>query len=338
MGDQREEDDEADYSEAISEREEEEKGAKKPKSRAKARTNDETDTELEEERSEVPENIEISGDINLEKIVSQPTWRDILMELVATEKLDPWNIDVVEISEQYIIKIKNMKSMDLRIPANLILAAAIMLRFKSDALQLEEEEQVVASEVFVDESLPPVEIPMLELRTRIPPKRKVTLDELLVAMEKVFDDQKKREEHTQNVDIPAVMNIKLPEFDIDDRMNEVYQRAKKLADKEGLVTFSQLIRERTREEIVFTLLPLLFLVQNGKVKLFQEKIFAEIFIQILPEEKKEGKKEEKENKEKKESKKSEGNEEERAEKEGREPKKGEAKKEEKESPGKGKGG
>ncbi len=299
MGDQGEDED-YEESEAISEREEE--SPKKSKSRAKARAKDETDTELEEERGDVPENIEISGDINLERIVSQPTWRDILMELVATEKLDPWNIDVVEISEQYILKIKNMKSMDLRIPANLILAAAIMLRFKSDALQLEEEEQVVASEVFVDESLPPVEIPMLELRTRIPPKRKVTLDELLVAMEKVFDDQKKREEHTQNVDIPAVMNIKLPEFDIDDRMNEVYQRAKKLADKEGLVTFSQLIRERTREEIVFTLLPLLFLVQNSKVKLFQEKIFSEIFVQLLPEEKKEGKEKRADGKEKKEKK------------------------------------
>ena len=131
--------------------------------------------------------------IDLEHLVAQPTWREMLLDLVASEKLDPWNIDIVDIAGRYLVRIRNLQMMDLHVPANLILAASILLRFKSDALKFEEEEQVVEQEVFIDEQKVPVEIPMLSLRTRIPPKRKVTLDELVNALEEVFEEQKIRE-------------------------------------------------------------------------------------------------------------------------------------------------
>lgn len=222
-------------------------------------------------------------DVNLEHLVAQPTWKEMLLDLVVREELDPWNIDIGEISEKYLKRIREMQTLDLHVPANLILAASILLRFKSDAVRLEEEEQVVEQETFIDEGRAPVEIPMLSLRTRIPPKRKVTLDELVQALEEVFEQQKKREEKAARPAIPPSMVIELPEFDLEERMGEMLGRVRKSVDKKGLVTFSQLLGERTRENIVFTLLPLLFLAQNGKVNIFQEKFFGEIFVQLLEE-------------------------------------------------------
>jgi len=222
-----------------------------------------------------PNNVEAK--VDLEALVAQPTWREMLLDLVVTEKLDPWNIDLVEIASKYLERIRNLQKLDLRVPANLILAASILLRFKSDALRFEEEEQVVEEQVFIDELQPPLEIPMLSLRTRIPRKRKVTLDELMTALEEVFEEQRRKQEKPV---IRENLLINMPKYDITERMKEIYGRVKKLADSAGLVTFSSLLKSKTREEIIYTLLPILHLAQDGKLSVFQEKFFGEIFIQL----------------------------------------------------------
>ena len=238
-------------------------------------------------------------EMKLERIVTYPTWREMLLDLVAQKKLDPWNIDLVEITAGYLEKIKNMEMLDLRVPANLILAASILLRFKSDALRFEEEVQEVVEQVYVEEDAEPAVIPVLELKSRIPPKRMVTLDELLLAMEKVFEEQKKREQKAQRITVPTVINIQLPEFNIEERMDGVYSRVLKELDSEGLATFSNIVEERTPIGMISTLLPLLHLVQDRKLSVFQERFFGEIFIRVREmeaEEKKPEKDEEKDEK------------------------------------------
>jgi len=267
-----------------------------PPARKAAKTRDSDDAEIEDTADKMSSPKLKSQDMKLEKIVEFPTWREMLLDLVASRELDPWNIDIVEITTGYIERIKKMEMLDLRVPANLILAAAILIRFKSDALRFEEEAQVSTEETYVpEEGGEPEVIPMLELKTRIPPKRMVTLDELLLAMEKVFDDQKKREEKAQRIEIPAVINIQLPEFNIEQRMADVYKRVMDTKDVEGLTTFSGILHSNDAKEVITTLLPVLHLVQDRKITIFQEKFFGEIFIRVREEsDKKEGAKRKKE--------------------------------------------
>jgi chromatin segregation and condensation protein Rec8/ScpA/Scc1 (kleisin family) len=138
-------------------------------------------------------------------------------------------------------------------------------------------------ETYVEEGAEPEVIPVLELKTRIPPKRMVTLDELLLAMEKVFEEQKKREDKAQKIEIPSVINIQLPEMNIEQRMAEVYDLVVERKDSEGLATFSSLLDERTPLEIITTLLPVLHLVQDRKLSIFQEQFLGEIFIRVREE-------------------------------------------------------
>ncbi len=244
--------------------------------------NSEAADEIAEEREDTGVS-SMEGGMGLETIVGLPTWREALLELVDTHKLDPWNIDIVEVASGYLQKIRNMEMLDLRIPANLILAAAILIRFKSDALRFEEQAPLPEEAIAPDEDYGVAGIPPLELNGRIPPKRMVTLDELITAMDRVFDEQKKREEKAQRIEIPSVMNIQLPEFNIEQRMAEVYGRVLAEKDSEGLATFSSLLREGTSEEIIYTLLPMLHLVQDRKLTVFQEKFFGEIFIRVQEE-------------------------------------------------------
>ncbi len=256
-------------------------------------------------------------ELELDRLVEDPTWREMLLDLVSKDQLDPWNIDIVEITRRYIARIKKMKVLDLHIPSNVILAAAILLRFKSETLALENEENVIENEVFIEEPVP-VEIPMLELKVRVPPKRSVTLGDLIHALEEVIDIEKKRNERKKRY-IPEFMEIKIPRYDIEEEIKEIYQRTKKLADNTGWLSFSALVKDKYPDEdsknkngqkednsgeketddddpvriqrnIMLTLLPLLYLSQEEKISIIQEKIFGEIFIKVLKESKKEAKK------------------------------------------------
>ncbi|VVB65412.1 Segregation and condensation protein A [Candidatus Gugararchaeum adminiculabundum] len=248
---------------------------------------DEEEREKEQQKNEFLSEGAYGGqkELNLEKLVSLPTWREMILDLVESEKLDPWNIDMAEVTDKYIQRVRKMQTLDLRVPANLILAAAILLKFKSDALKFEEQEQVAEDNVFIDEGAAGdvEEVPVLELRTRIPPKTKVTLEELMTAMEEVFEDQRKREMKLLDA-VPesgSPLQINVPKYDMEDRMKEMLTRIEETTDSEGLVLFSSLLTEKTSEQLIMTLLPLLHLAQNNKISLKQEKMFGEIIIRLL---------------------------------------------------------
>ncbi|MFH1285684.1 MAG: hypothetical protein ABIH99_03820, partial [Candidatus Micrarchaeota archaeon] len=76
------------------------------------------------------------------------------------------------------------------------------------------------------------------------------------------------------------MEIELSSYNISEKMENLYEKAKKLADREGFLTFSALLMDKTPREKIETLLPVLHLVQDSKLTLSQEKMFGEIFIHV----------------------------------------------------------
>ncbi|RLG69280.1 MAG: hypothetical protein DRO07_02530, partial [Candidatus Iainarchaeum archaeon] len=79
--------------------------------------------------------------IDLVGLIEQPTWKSILLDLVRKEKMDVWAIDLVELSQKYLQRIQELKENNLRIPANAMLACAILLKLKSRTIKLPHEEE-----------------------------------------------------------------------------------------------------------------------------------------------------------------------------------------------------
>ncbi len=221
-----------------------------------------------------------SEDANIEKMILMPTWREMLYDLVHSNQLDPWNIDLAEITNKYLERLKQIQTDDLRVPANLILAAAILLRFKCDLLSLKEAPAQSTLDEYIEEGVPLMEIPSLQLAGRVPPKGRVSLQELVSALEKVFSDQKKKSEEAPLIEVPSSMEIQVAEFNIDSYIQKVHGKILDLKDSEGLVTFSSLLCARTREQVIFTLLPVLFLSNKGVISMAQDPFFGEIFIRV----------------------------------------------------------
>lgn len=207
------------------------------------------------------------------EVVVQPTWREFLVDLVQSEKMDPWDIDLCEVADKCLHRIKNWESLDLRIPANVILASSLLLRFKADALEWKpiEEEYFVEEPMLVQEDLPE-----LILKPNRPRARRVTLQELMSAVESVMKEGRRVQ---RILPAPIALNVQLPQKTMGERISDVFQRAIALKDADNLVLFSELSEGKTVEHLI----PVLHLVNNQKVDAWQDEVFGEIFVKILAE-------------------------------------------------------
>ncbi|MBD3397649.1 hypothetical protein GF412_00750 [Candidatus Micrarchaeota archaeon] len=220
-------------------------------------------------------------DLPLTSIVRKPSWKQLLVDLVISEKLDPWDIDIVAVADGFMKTVKDMEKFEFHVPANIILASAILLKYKSNALRMYEEPEEIEMPPEPIEVEGEGDIPPLQIKARIPPKAPITLNELIVEMERVikYDD----EEHMNRkprIKPREVIEMPLPEYDIEKEMGKLYSKMKQEMDGENLVLFSELVKQKTPKETILTLSPLLHLAQEKAVGLRQDRFWGEIFIKV----------------------------------------------------------
>ncbi len=228
----------------------------------------------------------MTSQFDIHSMVEKPTWKQMLLELIDQNKIDPWDVDIALIADGFLKKVKEMEKLDFAVQANIILAAAILLKYKSEYLKyITMEEQTTLDEYPVEEAElfggNPDELPQLSLVSRIPPKRQITLDELMGEMEKVIKYDDTEREVIPRGAIEEVIDFEITEEDIEKKMDDVLFRIKNNTDDTGWSLFSRVIPERSNIEIIYTLISLLHLSQMKMIKIKQDKVFGEIFIYLL---------------------------------------------------------
>ncbi|MGC8479712.1 MAG: segregation/condensation protein A [Candidatus Micrarchaeia archaeon] len=226
--------------------------------------------------------IENEKKMDLSLLVNDATWKDILIELVRTNKLDPWNIDIVDIVDKYISAIKALKVMDLRVPANIILAAALLLRLKSEMLSLfERNDEIIEDGEEQDFVRPNITVDELSLRLRPPIKRKIALIELIHALDEAMKIKDRK--GAQKIINGVQFNIKFDDVDMEKETERLYDEIKKRVDKKNMTTFSYLSKDISivnNDLVIGLFIPLLFLTHKERIFLLQEEFFGEIIIQL----------------------------------------------------------
>lgn len=227
------------------------------------------------------------------------TWRTILMELVNSNRMDPWNIDIKLLTKEYLRQIralKNNEKHDFRVSAKMILAAALLLKLKSSRLlegDLNALDQLFASTQpeeelehdtmdLVDEILPDseqqIEPHKLIPRTPQPRKRKVSIYDLVDALEKALEVKERRimrRMPTLEVEVPK----KKPDVTI--LMNHLFEQIERLYNQErDKVLFSDLTPGDEREDKIVTFIPLLHLDNARKINMKQHQMFGPIEVHL----------------------------------------------------------
>jgi segregation and condensation protein A len=224
----------------------------------------------------------------LQTIINQESWDDLIVHIVTMEDLDPWDVDLVKLTDSFLKYVENMEKLDFRIPAKVVLVAAILLKLKSDILNplirpkesgnsfnvfsLEVEDYEHVKEKMLQIDLHPV------VKRKI--KRKVTLDELVSALKKAVKVHEKRKEKKTRIGRRVEREIDITEEDIENRIMAL------MDDIDGLmagldsekVEFSKIVKKWNRDEIITHFMPLLHLSNRGEVLMEQEDFFKEILI------------------------------------------------------------
>ena len=223
------------------------------------------------------------------------TWKDIIFDIIKQEGMDPWDIKIGNLASKYIAYLGDLKKMDFKIGGKVVLAAALLLRVKSKILvgdDMDEFDRLIASatvdeDEFYDEvaaeyrdssHIPDQEKMILIPKMPQPRKRKVSINDLVGALEKALEVKKRRIMKAMpdgNVEIPRRQkDISLLIKHVYNRILGFFTRGKK-----GL-KYSDLVDMKNRKETIETFLPLLHLSNSRKIELEQEKPFDEIHINL----------------------------------------------------------
>ena len=220
------------------------------------------------------------------------TWQSIIYELVKSEQMDPWDIDVSVLTQKYIDMLRTLKQHDFRVSGKVLLAAAILLKMKSNKLVGDDLSELDRLLIGVEDEIGELgfdetsqiskldEIPNLIPRTPQPRKRKVSIFDLVEALEKALEVKRRRLLHS----LPP-LNLEAPKKkrDITQIIRDVYGKIKSFfistffKDK---LTFSKLLPSESKEDKVYTFIPLLHLAQQNKIELMQETHFGEIEVML----------------------------------------------------------
>lgn len=225
------------------------------------------------------------------------SWQQIIFGAVKSEEMDPWNIDISKLSRSFLDKLSKLKEMDFKVSGKVILAAAILLRLKSNKLVGEDLtylDQLIASSSQNEEDAFYEELAGMEGKDRVnvsidgrdyelllhtpqPRKRKVSVYDLVEALEKALEVKNRRKGWgSDEVQIEVPKNVVDIKELVQKIFNDVIMYFK--TKKQEKLTFTKLLRTGNREEKVFTFVPLLHLSNEGKVILQQATHLGEIEI------------------------------------------------------------
>jgi chromatin segregation and condensation protein Rec8/ScpA/Scc1 (kleisin family) len=219
------------------------------------------------------------------------SWQEIIYDLINTEQLDPWDIDIGILTNKYLERIRSLEDEDFFVSSKVLLAAAFLLRIKSELLldkylkSIDEilfgkkEEKI--QKINLDE-LDFEDIPDLVPKSPLPRFKKVSLKELIESLNKAIITENRRiKKEIINNNALRETSISLPKrrFNPTTKSKEIYEKLldyikQNFAEK---ISFSELT-SADKEERIISFSMLLNLENQRKVWLEQLGHFEEFYI------------------------------------------------------------
>ncbi|KAF1076659.1 segregation/condensation protein A [Methanogenium sp. MK-MG] len=224
---------------------------------------------------------------------------EILVSMAESGEIDPWNIDIVEVTDRFLGELERMKTLDLRISGRTLFFASFLLRMKSEYLEeSEDDESDIIEDSFelsddfesdpdfsFDDVSEPIERLEREIKRRIGRKGKrkspVTLYELIKELktaEKVERRSSRKKRAFPDVIFAASDIVSVAhEEDLQDLAVSAYACFEEMSATDEIITLSSLSSAMNMDyRAVY--LPLLFLMLEGRLIIWQDEFFGDIYI------------------------------------------------------------
>jgi len=230
----------------------------------------------------------------------------IAFELVMRQHLNPWDIDLVRFSTMYLQRAKQEK-IDLMTAGRIIYMAWKVLKLQSDNLVVNMESEKEEIEPFGWGDIPTemwlsndddysytnlimkMPEPLLDEPLRRNAKRRVTLIELLGAFDQARKEseeyqllEQQRREERERLALKARKRMigTVHEDNLEEDVEAVWKKIK--ASPKTMMSLPELCKNQEREEMIKTLMSILFLAYDQKIRVYQKRFpYGKIFIKNI---------------------------------------------------------
>jgi len=206
-----------------------------------------------------------------------PPW-NILFELHKFRRLKPWDVNIAFLLTSFLEEMDKSGDVDFRASGVALDSSSLIYLMKSKLL-LKLEEPPAPPKPPPDFLPPPLSIPLRYELTS------TTIQHLLEALDEVLKGERALALRPSLEPVLPPPPDFLPPVDlylmeIEKEMERLYRSLLGLAEKGRLVVFSKVVAGLEKLRAVKTFIVLLFLAQTGKVSLWQEENFSEIYITL----------------------------------------------------------
>ena len=196
----------------------------------------------------------------------------IIVDLCKKNEMDPWNIDVIEITDKFLEEIKNAEN--LAAPGKILHYAAILVRMKSEILTTEDEEEEEDSQPeFIPDEVE-FDIPELQLIPRKRAKRWTTLAQLLFALQSGSKSIKPKKSVRR---INKILSLPHEE-DLEEKILEVEKELADLFEKNGKIYFSEIVPKKDKKEQISYFLSIQYLYFRNRLSISQRRLYGKLEI------------------------------------------------------------
>ena len=206
-----------------------------------------------------------------------PPWA-ILFDLMKLHRVRPWDVNLSYLLTTLIREIGKKGYIDFKASGIALLSSAKIYKLKSELILNLQEPPKPLIERPIEFIPPPIQLPYRFEYTS------TTINNLIEALENALEVEPFLETKPKLIPITPVPTItqKIDQFmiQIEDRIEELYQTILSFAKKEEVIPLSKLNKGLSKLEIIRTFILILFIACRGKIQLWQEKEFGEIYISV----------------------------------------------------------
>jgi segregation and condensation protein A len=193
----------------------------------------------------------------------------LLTDVLQLDKVDPWNVDVGKLVVGFLDEMKRLGDIDFRISGNALYSASVIFMRKTrDLVELgilppEEEEE--EGELVIPLIRPPFRLT----------NRRVTLEELLVAMDHVLSKGTRqrstptKRKFSSKAD-PLTFQMNVDQANIEETIADVYNDLCRIMKVGEVSKFIEILMNNTRQEIVRVFFSLLFLFARAYIDIWMD--------------------------------------------------------------------
>ena len=224
---------------------------------------------------------------------------DLLLHLIKQSNIEIQDIEISEITKQYLDYINKMEELNINIASSYIVMAAELMEIKSKSLlpkkeedEEDDEEEIISKENLINKlieyqkykeitpSLKKMESSRQDIYIKSPEKLNNYLDEVIVKNDDVSVDNLVNAFiqflERKNLEKPIKTKITNKEYSVKERKNNI----KNILREKGKVIFTELFEEKNISFIIVTFLSILEMTKEKDIIIKQDTNFSNIIIEL----------------------------------------------------------